>query len=169
MKFAARWMSMREQRLAKQRVTVSRNDPILTFGEVFETSLTFWDSMNSFSVRFAILLTLCHTYCCTWLTVHISFTIIQLKFVAFFYHYENLQTQFPHNYSINIFHTLLVHYEENLQTQFSHIYLSLNLTFFLLSHGYLASLHYTRKWKRGKKWERPRNTYMYYVHEVRWT
>ena len=39
------------------------------FSEVFETSLTIWDSMNSFSVRFAILLTLCHTYCCTWPTV----------------------------------------------------------------------------------------------------
>ena len=25
--------------------------------------------MNSFSVRFTILLTLCHTYCCTWPTV----------------------------------------------------------------------------------------------------
>ena len=62
-------MSMREQQLAKQRVAISRNDYILTFGEVFETSLTFWDSMNSFSVRFAILLTLCHTYCCTWPTV----------------------------------------------------------------------------------------------------
>ena len=60
---------MREQQLAKQRVAVSRNDYILTFGEVFETSLTFWDSMNSFSVRFAILHTLCHTYCCTWPTV----------------------------------------------------------------------------------------------------
>ena len=32
-------------------------DHILAFGEVFETSLTFW---NSFIVRFAILLTLCH-------------------------------------------------------------------------------------------------------------
>ena len=62
-------MSTREQRLAKQRVAVSRNDHILAFGEVFETTLTFWDSLNSFSVRFAILLTLCHTYCCTWLTV----------------------------------------------------------------------------------------------------
>ena len=59
-------MSTREQRLAKQRVAVSRNDHILAFGEVFETSLTFW---NSFNVRFAILLTLCHTYCCTWPTV----------------------------------------------------------------------------------------------------
>ena len=59
-------MSMREQRLVKQRVVVSRNDHIPAFSEV---SLTFWDSMNFFSVRFAILLTLCHTYCCTWLTV----------------------------------------------------------------------------------------------------
>ena len=65
----ARWMSAREQRIAKQRVAVSRNDHILAFGEVFETSLTFWDSMNSFSIRFAILLTLCHTYCCTWPTI----------------------------------------------------------------------------------------------------
>ena len=62
-KSAVRWMStrMKEQRLANQRVAISRNDHILTFGEVFETSLTFW---NSFSVRFASLLTLCHTYCC---------------------------------------------------------------------------------------------------------
>ena len=60
---------MREQRLVKPRVAVLRNDHILAFGEVLETSLTFWDSMNSFSVRFAILLTLCHTYCCTWPTV----------------------------------------------------------------------------------------------------
>ena len=58
MKSTATWMSTREQQLVKQRVAVSRNDYILTFGEVFETSLTFWDSMNSFSVRFAILLTL---------------------------------------------------------------------------------------------------------------
>ena len=69
MKSATRWMSTREQRLAKQRVTILRNDHILAFGEVFETSLTFCDSVNSFSVCFAILLTLCHTYCCTWLTV----------------------------------------------------------------------------------------------------
>ena len=42
-------MSTREQRLAKQRVAVSRNDHILAFSEVFETSLTFCDSVNSFS------------------------------------------------------------------------------------------------------------------------
>ena len=59
-------MSTREQQLAQQRVAVSRNDHILAFGEVFETLLTFWDSMNSFSVCFAIL---CHTYCCTWPTI----------------------------------------------------------------------------------------------------
>ena len=53
MKFVARWMSTREQQLAKQRVAVSRNDHILAFGEVFETSLTFW---NSFNIHFAILL-----------------------------------------------------------------------------------------------------------------
>ena len=55
MKFAARWI---EQRLVKQRVAISRNDHILAFGEVFETSLTFWDSINSLSIHFAILLTL---------------------------------------------------------------------------------------------------------------
>ena len=54
MKSVARSTSAREQQLAKQRVAVSRNDHILTFGEVFETLLTFWDSMNSFSVHFAI-------------------------------------------------------------------------------------------------------------------
>ena len=52
--------------IGKQRVAISRNDHILVFGEVFETSLTFW---NSFNIRFAILLTLCHTYCYTWPTV----------------------------------------------------------------------------------------------------
>ena len=65
-KSVVRWMSTREQRLEKQRVAVSRNDHILVFSEVFKPSLTFW---KSFSARFAILLTLCHTYCCTWLTV----------------------------------------------------------------------------------------------------
>ena len=75
---AVRWMSTREQQLAKQRVAVSRNDYILAFGEVFETSLTFWDSINSFSVRFAILLTLCHTlgpsnwYSCFWSSTRIN-------------------------------------------------------------------------------------------------
>ena len=53
MKSAVRWMSMREQWLANQRVAVSRNDDILALGEVFETSLTFWNSFN-----FVILLTL---------------------------------------------------------------------------------------------------------------
>ena len=66
MKSRVRWMSMREQWLANQRVAVSRNDDILALGEVFETSLTFW---NSFNIHFAILLTLFHTCCCTWLTV----------------------------------------------------------------------------------------------------
>ena len=60
---------MREQQLAKQRVAILRNDHILAFGEVFEISLTFWDSLKSFSICFAILPTLCHTYCCTWPTV----------------------------------------------------------------------------------------------------
>ena len=54
--------SMREQQLAKQRMTISKNDHILAFGEVFETSLTSW---NSFIICFATLLTLC----CTWLTM----------------------------------------------------------------------------------------------------
>ena len=54
-------------------MAVSRNDYVLTFGEVFETSFTFWDSINSFSVHFAILLTLCHTYCCTWPTITKAF------------------------------------------------------------------------------------------------
>ena len=52
-------MSMREHRLAKQRMGHLENDHILAFGEVFETSLTSW---NSFNVCFAIL----HTVCCTW-------------------------------------------------------------------------------------------------------
>ena len=68
MKSAARWMSTREQQLVKQGVAVTRNVHNLAFGKVFETSLTFWGSMNYFSVRFAILLTLGHTYCCTWPT-----------------------------------------------------------------------------------------------------
>ena len=50
MKSAARWMRTREQQLAKQGVAVSRNNHILAFGEVFETSLTFSDSINSFSI-----------------------------------------------------------------------------------------------------------------------
>ena len=40
---------------------LEKRNHILAFGEVFETSLTSWDVMNSFSVRFAILLTICHT------------------------------------------------------------------------------------------------------------
>jgi len=45
-------MSTREQHLLKQRMTASRNDHIVTFGEVFKNSLTSW---NSFNVSFAIL------------------------------------------------------------------------------------------------------------------
>ena len=69
MKSAGRLMSTRDQWLAKQRIAVSRNGHILTFGEVFKTLLTSW---NSFNVPFAILLTLlnmadrpnsmCHAY-----------------------------------------------------------------------------------------------------------
>ena len=67
MKSAVRWMSMRKQWLAsKQWSSRLRNDHILALGEVFKTSLTFW---NSFNIRFAILLTLCHTCCCTWPTI----------------------------------------------------------------------------------------------------
>ena len=39
-------MSMREQQLAKQRMAVLRNDHILMFSEVFETSLASWNSFN---------------------------------------------------------------------------------------------------------------------------
>ena len=49
MKSAERSMSMREQQLAKQRMAVSRNHHILTFSEVFETSLTSWNSFNTLS------------------------------------------------------------------------------------------------------------------------
>ena len=45
-------------------MAILRNDYILAFGEVFETSLT---SSNSFNVCFAILLTLL-ILCCTWST-----------------------------------------------------------------------------------------------------
>ena len=62
MKSIVRSMSMREQQLAKQIMAVSRNNHIIMFGEVFETSLMSW---NSFNVCFVILLTLC----CTWPTV----------------------------------------------------------------------------------------------------
>ena len=63
-KSVVRLMSTREQWLVKQRMAVSRSDHILTFGEVFKTSLTSW---NSFNVHFAILLTLC---CTTILKAH---------------------------------------------------------------------------------------------------
>ena len=63
----ARWMNTREQQLVKQRVAVSRNNHILVFCEVFKTSLTF---QNSFNICFVILLTLCHTCCCTWPILH---------------------------------------------------------------------------------------------------
>ena len=53
MKSVARSVSTREQQLAKQRMAVTRNGHIFAFGEVFETSLTSW---NSFNVHFAILL-----------------------------------------------------------------------------------------------------------------
>ena len=51
-----------EQQLVKQRkhMAVLSNDHILTFGEVFEISLT---SSNSFNIRFAILLTLLTLRC----------------------------------------------------------------------------------------------------------
>ena len=49
---------------AKKHVAILRNDHILTFGQVFETSLT---SLNSFNVCFAVLTLL--TPCCTWLTI----------------------------------------------------------------------------------------------------
>ena len=42
--------STREQWLVKLRVAVSGNNHIFAFGEVFETSPTFW---NSFNVRYA--------------------------------------------------------------------------------------------------------------------
>ena len=60
--------SMREQWLVMQRMAVSKNDHILSFGEVFKTSLTSW---NPFNVRFAITLLhmadcpqkyVCHAY-----------------------------------------------------------------------------------------------------------
>ena len=60
----------REQRLAKKRMAVSGNDHIRAFGEMFETSLTSWNSIN---VRFAILLKLAILFklalCCKWPTV----------------------------------------------------------------------------------------------------
>ena len=43
-----RLMSMRKQWLAKQRMVILRNDHILAFSEVFESSPISW---NSFSVR----------------------------------------------------------------------------------------------------------------------
>ena len=44
-----RSMSTREQRLVKQRMAVLRNNHILTFGKVFETSLTSWNALPFFS------------------------------------------------------------------------------------------------------------------------
>ena len=56
---------MREQWLVMQRMAVSKNDHILSFGEVFKTSLTSW---NPFNVRFAI--TLLHMADCPKSTCH---------------------------------------------------------------------------------------------------
>ena len=57
-KSATRLMSTGEQhvhvQLVKHRMVVSRNDHILAFGEVFETSLTSWNSLNIYM--------LCHSF-----------------------------------------------------------------------------------------------------------
>ena len=71
-KSAARSMSTREQRLAKQRMVVSRNNHILAFGEVFE-SRSF--PSNSLNVCFGVFLTLHYTWPCAMPTnsnVHVS-------------------------------------------------------------------------------------------------